>query len=45
VLGTIRTLEQPVRFDGASRGELAAAPLLGEHSVQIRAELALESNQ
>jgi CoA:oxalate CoA-transferase len=45
VLGMIRTLEQPVRFDGASRGELAAAPLLGEHSVQIRAELALESNQ
>ncbi len=40
VVGLIRTLEQPVRFDGASRGGLAAAPLLGQHSGQIRAELA-----
>ncbi|NDP41612.1 MAG: CoA transferase [Aromatoleum sp.] len=45
VLGAIRTLEQPVRFDGASRGGLAAAPLLGEHSAQIRAELAIEAGE
>ena len=42
VLGTIRTLEQPVRFVGASRGELPAAPMLGQHSAEIRAELAVE---
>jgi CoA:oxalate CoA-transferase len=42
-LGAIRTLEQPVRFEGASRGGLAAAPRLGEHGADIRAELARES--
>jgi CoA:oxalate CoA-transferase len=42
-LGIIRTLEQPVRFDGADRGQLPAAPGLGEHSAQIRAELAVEA--
>jgi crotonobetainyl-CoA:carnitine CoA-transferase CaiB-like acyl-CoA transferase len=41
-LGAIRTLEQPVRFEGASRGGLAAAPRLGEHGADIRAELARE---
>jgi CoA:oxalate CoA-transferase len=40
VLGIIRTLEQPVRFAGASRGGLAAAPTLGQHSAEIRAEIA-----
>jgi CoA:oxalate CoA-transferase len=43
VAGEIRTLEQPVRFDGAPRGGLAAAPLLGEHGAQIRAELGLQA--
>jgi CoA:oxalate CoA-transferase len=42
VLGAIRTLEQPVRFDGLTRGGLAAAPLLGQHSAEIRAEIAAE---
>jgi len=45
VLGMIRTLEQPVRFDGVSRGGLAAAPLLGQHSAEIRAELAAEPSR
>ena len=44
-LGFIRTLEQPVRFDGASRGGLAAAPRLGEHGAQIRAELAARAGE
>ncbi len=39
-LGAIRTLEQPVRFGGASRGGLAAAPTLGEHGAAIRAAIA-----
>lgn len=41
-LGTISTLEQPVRFAGTSRGGLAAAPGLGEHSEAIRTELTSE---
>jgi CoA:oxalate CoA-transferase len=40
VVGTIRTLEQPVRFAGASRGGLSAAPRLDEHGAAIRAALA-----
>jgi CoA:oxalate CoA-transferase len=39
-LGTIRTLEQPVRFAGATRGGLNAAPALDEHGAAIRAGLA-----
>jgi CoA:oxalate CoA-transferase len=39
-LGTIRTLEQPVRFAGATRGGLSAAPALDEHGAAIRAGLA-----
>ena len=42
-LGDIKTLEQPVRFAGATRGGLAAAPLLDEHGAEIRAEIARES--
>jgi len=42
VLGAVRTLEQPVRFDGAPRGGLAAAPTLGQHSAEIRAEVAAQ---
>src|SRR5512144_1424251 len=41
-LGAIRTLEQPGRFDGAPRGGLAAAPTLGQHNAEIRAEVAAE---
>jgi crotonobetainyl-CoA:carnitine CoA-transferase CaiB-like acyl-CoA transferase len=40
VLGAIRTLEQPVRFAGASRGGSSAAPRLDEHGAAIRAALA-----
>ncbi len=45
LLGAIRTLEQPVRFAGASRGGLAAAPALGQHSAEIRAEVAAEDSR
>ena len=45
VLGAIRTLEQPVRFAGASRGGVAAAPMLGQHSAEIRAEIAARDSR
>ncbi len=45
VLGAIRTLEQPVRFAGASRGGMAAAPMLGQHSAEIRAEIAARDSR
>jgi CoA:oxalate CoA-transferase len=39
VVGAMRTLEQPVRFAGASRGGIMAAPRLDEHGAAIRASL------
>lgn len=33
--GEALVLEQPIRFDGMQRGELAPPPLLGEHSAEI----------
>lgn len=39
-LGTVRTPPQPMWIDGCAAVDLRAAPLLGEHTTAIRAELA-----
>ncbi|QIB34219.1 CaiB/BaiF CoA transferase family protein [Ancylobacter pratisalsi] len=37
--GSIRVMEQPVHFQGMARGEVAPAPLLGEHTDAILEEV------
>ncbi|HWD05920.1 MAG TPA: CaiB/BaiF CoA-transferase family protein [Amycolatopsis sp.] len=37
--GTVRTIRSPYRFDGRIETEVLAPPTLGEHDVEVRAEL------
>jgi crotonobetainyl-CoA:carnitine CoA-transferase CaiB-like acyl-CoA transferase len=41
VLGHLQTVAQPIRFDGARAAVTRPAPMLGEHTAEILAELGL----
>jgi crotonobetainyl-CoA:carnitine CoA-transferase CaiB-like acyl-CoA transferase len=41
----VRAVRPPYRFDGIRETAVLAAPVLGEHNEQIRAELAASAQQ
>jgi len=45
VLGAIKTVSQPLRFDGSRTPIRRPAPMLGEHTAQILAELGMDEKE